>query len=192
VLDGLGHGHEDLTTVQDEGKILSRDSDHVVALASVLPYLEITPENVGSVHFHGDRNMFPISAVIAVPDSDKSKALLIGRYQNDETKQVLEPRKVIRELMSLVFQVSQWFQAGMGLVAVSTGLLLSLVIALSLRLRAGEMQTMFRMGSSRWTIYRLQIAELALVFAVAGLAITFLVVVSFSFGDQVLERFIVG
>ena len=51
-------------------------------------------------------------------------------------------------------------------------LLLALVLNLSLKLRAAEMQTMFRLGCSRLTILRLQSAEvLLLLTSAAGIAV---------------------
>ena len=55
------------------------------------------------------------------------------------------------------------------LVFISTGLLLILVVLLSLKLRADEMQTMFKIGCSRSTIALLQTGELVLVFLLSGL-----------------------
>ncbi len=193
VIDGLGHGHEDLTKVEDEGKILSKDDENIVALSSVLPFLEISAENAHLVHFHGNRDEFPLSAIIAIAPDEKSETLLIGRYQGSEERfQILVPKDVIRQLMGLVFQISQVFNASMALVGISTALLLALVVALSLRLREGEMQTMFRLGCSRTVIFQLQVAELIIVFVLSGILLVTLVAISYTFAGQFLERLIVN
>ncbi len=192
---GLGHGHDDLRDETDPHKVLARDSRGIVASAAVLPYLEITPELMSTVHFHGDPDEFPISAILAFPRDEKSATLLIGRYEapgQGKSAQVIVPQKVIRELMKLVFQVTQLFHANMLLVAISTACLLGLVIALSMRLRANEMETMFRMGCSRSMIFNLQAAEMILVFALAAIFIGALVWLTKGWVGQVIERLIVG
>jgi putative ABC transport system permease protein len=178
IVDGIGHGHQNLETVEED-KLLSRDQSKIVASAAVLPFTEVTDENVSSFHFHGDSAGFPISAVIAIPRDEKSETILIGRYlHRDQGLQLVVPRLVIRELMSLVFQVKRFFDANAILVAVSTALLLALIVVLSVRLREREMDTMFRMGASRNTITMLLIGEIGIVFGFAllwiGLAMALL------------------
>lgn len=192
---GLGHGHDDLRDETDPHKVLSREQGRVVASAAVLPYLEITPELMDSVHFHGDPDEFPLTAILAFPFDEKSETLLIGRYESpggSRAAQAIVPKDVIRDLMKLVFQVTQLFQANMLLVGISTVCLLGLVIALSLRLRANEMETMFRLGCSRSMIFNLQAAEMMIVVAISVVCIAALVFASKSWVGQILERLIVG
>ena len=70
--------------------------------------------------------------------------------------------------MGLVFRVKKFFDANAILVTVSTLLLLFLVVVLSIRLRAGEMATMFKIGCGKGTILSLILAELLIVFLVAA------------------------
>jgi putative ABC transport system permease protein len=195
IMMGLGHGHDDLKKESDPGKIIARDENKIVASAAVLPYLEITPELADSVHFHGDQSEFPITAILAFAPDKKSETLLIGRFSDSSSTratQILVPNDVIRELMKLVFQVSQLFNANVVLVGFSTVCLFGLVIALSLRLRATEMETMFRLGCSRTTIFSLQAAELVLVIGAASVCVVVLVLLAQSWGGQIIERLIVG
>jgi putative ABC transport system permease protein len=55
------------------------------------------------------------------------------------------------------------------LVGIATLLALTLVFALSLRLRQREIQTVFRIGGSRLTISRLIAAEIAIIMAASAL-----------------------
>jgi putative ABC transport system permease protein len=195
IMMGLGHGHDDLKKESDPGKIIARNENKIVASAAVLPYLEITPELADSVHFHGDQSEFPITAILAFAPDKKSETLLIGRFSDSSSTratQILVPNDVIRELMKLVFQVSQLFNANVVLVGFSTVCLFGLVIALSLRLRATEMETMFRLGCSRTTIFSLQAAELVLVIGAASVCVVVLVLLAQSWGGQIIERLIVG
>ena len=178
VIDGIGHGHQELTPKTDPNLLLktndsnSEDSSTVTANAGVLPFTEITPENIGSFHFHGEPSSFPLTAVIVDPQDDKSRIRILGRYASAQaTAQCLKPPEVIDELLSIVFRIEQlvWI-CSIAAVAV-TGMLLALVLSLSMRLRESEMQTMFRLGCSRATIALLHSAEILLMlFAAVGLA----------------------
>jgi len=76
---------------------------------------------------------------------------------------MLVPARVIEELMGIVFQVKRFFDANFALICLVTLLFMVLVVMLSLRIRKREMETMFRIGCSRTTVFRLQIAELCIV-----------------------------
>lgn len=163
---GIMHGHQDATTA-DPSLLLGRDASNVVASAALLPYQEITSSNAASFHMHGDPATFPVSAIIAVPHDDKSAAILRGRYQDPKsTVQLLVPKQVVAETLDLVFRVKRFFDAQAWLVGVATALLLALVVLLSLRLRRGEMETMFKIGCARWMMFWLQATEIVIVVAV--------------------------
>lgn len=174
VIEGLGHGHEDLSDEPaDSLKLLKKTDTRLIASAGVVDSIEITDSNIESFHFHGNTDDFPITSIIALADGVKNETLLEGRYETGrEGLQFTRPPKVIRELMSMIFQVNRFFEANSFLVGIATSMLLGLVVVLSLRLRAREMETMFRLGCSRSTIAWLQIWELAMVlfFATAILA----------------------
>jgi hypothetical protein len=59
---------------------MDRADGNLTATAKLVQYTEITPENIDSFHLHGSPEDYPITAVIALPDDDKSAALLRGRY----------------------------------------------------------------------------------------------------------------
>lgn len=167
---GIMHGHQDATTA-DPSLLLSRDSGNVTASAALLPYQEVTPENIGSFHMHGDPATFPVGAIIIVPHDAKSAAILRGHYVDPKaTVQILVPEEVVNETLDLIFRVKRFFDAQSLLVGTAMALLLALVVLLSLRLRRGEMETMFKIGCARWTMFRLLAVEIVLVL-VAGAAI---------------------
>lgn len=165
---GLGHGHQELADETDPGKIMARTDDGIVATAAVLPYNEVTDANRDSFHFHGDVSTFPLTAIIAIPNDTRSQTLLEGRFQTGNAQwQFVEPSRVIREFMELVFRIKLIFDTNAMLIAISTLLLLGLVVMLSLKLRQREMQTMFKIGCSRGTIWMMQLWELGLIFGVS-------------------------
>jgi putative ABC transport system permease protein len=172
VIRGIAHGHKDLTTHPDSGVVLKINGNQIIANEALTRYMEITDENISSFHFHGKEEEFPVTAIIAVPPDKKAETLLRGRYLSDSlSEMIIVPDEVFAELMDIVFKIKTFFDANMILVALTTLLLLVLVVLLSMRLRQHEMEIMFNIGCSRWTMAKLQIAELAIIFVISiGLA----------------------
>jgi putative ABC transport system permease protein len=113
VIQGLGHGHQDLANKKALGQILKKEGNNLVANASVKQYNEITADNIDSFHFHGENSLRPISAIIPLTTDDKATALLIGRYQQErDDVQIVRSQKVISELLDTVFTVRDYIVAG--------------------------------------------------------------------------------
>lgn len=171
VIEGLGHGHEDLTKAEASEGVLRREGSTIVANASVLQYNEITPENVGSFHFHGEAEDFPITAVIALPHDEKSGTLLEGRYlAAEELVQILRPGRVIEDLLETVFTIRSYLVAAILIVAISTLATMLLVFVLSVQLRWREIETMSRIGGSPLRIVGVLATEILTVLLL-GLAL---------------------
>lgn len=178
VIDGIGHGHQEVSKNTDPALLLQRDDENgnrkdpntITANAGVLPFTEITEANRDSFHFHGEPSDFPLTAIIVVPETEKARIQILGRFQSsDSDAQCIKPPDVIDELMSMVFRIEQLVWACSVAALIVTLLLLGLVLNLSLRLRATEMLTMFRLGCSRGTIVLLQTAEILLLLTCASL-----------------------
>jgi len=170
IIQGLAHGHEDLAKTTDPSVILKRDSNKVTANAKLLQYREITAANLDSFHFHGDSSEYPLSGVIALPRDDKSGTILQGRYlANDALHQIVRPGEVIDTLMASIFRIKNVLDAVILIVGIATVLALILVFALSLRLRQGEIETIFKLGCSRATIARLLGAEVFIIMGISAL-----------------------
>lgn len=182
IILGLMHGHQDVAKI-DPNMLLGREPGNLTASAAVLPFQEITDDNLTLFHTHGDESAFPVSAILVVPRDTKSATILRGRYEDPRaTVQLLVPKQVISETLDLVFRVKQFFDAQALLVGGAMALLLALVVLLSLRLRRGEMETMFKIGCARRLVFGMQAAEIIIVVAVgvalAG-ALTWLVIEKF-------------
>jgi len=167
VIAGLGHGHQDLSRSDAAENVLRQEGDHIVANASIVQYNEITPENVASFHFHGQQDEFPLTAILAVPNDEKSSTLLQGRYLGpDEVVQIVVPSSVMRELLDTVLTVQRYFLIAVGIIASATLATMALVFTLSLQLRRREMETMLKIGGSRARIAGLVAAEICSVLVV--------------------------
>lgn len=170
VIQGLGHGHQDVTKLTDRTLILKRSESNVAATAKLYHHTEITKKNIDSFHFHGNTFIYPITAVIAVPYDDKSGTILRGRYlSRNETLQIIKPKEIIDGLLQNIFRIKNVLDAVISVVALATILAVILVFVLSLRLRQREIQTIFKLGCSRLTIVRLVSAEIFIIVLTSGL-----------------------
>ena len=188
VIQGLGHGHQDVTSVTDSSLILKRTEDNVAASAKLFHYQEITAKNIDSFHFHGNNSTNPITAVIAVPNDGKSGTILRGRYlSREESDQIIRPADVIDGLLQNIFRIKNVLDAVISVVALATLLAIVLVFALSLRLRQREIETIFRIGCRRMTIVRLIAAEMLLIILASGSICGVMIFVTDGFASELVR-----
>lgn len=167
VVEGIGHGHADAQSLLDPALVAGMSESNLTMSGALVPYNEINPEQLRNFHFHGDPDTFPLTAVIVVPRDRKAATILKTRYQHTEGTQAVVPREVVDGMMDIVFRVKRFFDATFALVLVSTSLLLGLVIMLTNRIRAREFETLRKIGFSRWAIFGLQSAEVAILAAMS-------------------------
>ena len=192
VIQGLGHGHQELNSRDALGQILKREGDNIVANASVRQYNEITPENLDSFHFHGNNDDNPISAIIPLPYSEKDAALLLAHYQEQrETVQIVRSQRVVSELLDTVFTVRDYIVVGIALVAIATGTVALLVFYLSLRLRRGERFTLARIGASNLQIQILMATEVLVVALISLVLASLLMLLTRQFGLALMQQLLV-
>lgn len=155
VIEGIGHGHDDVARNRAPGS-----TSTAITATTDATYTEVTDENIDSFHFHGDPAQFPLSAIIAVPPDEKSATRLLGRYQNPEHPlQMVEPSRVMAELLQTIVTVKTYALAaliGVGTVAL---VLLGLVQLLSFQLRAKEFDTLHQIGASTSWVRLLWLSE---------------------------------
>ncbi|MBW2172254.1 MAG: ABC transporter permease [Deltaproteobacteria bacterium] len=179
VIQGLGHGHEDVTILTDPTLVLKRTQSNVAATAKLYHFTEITEKNIATFHFHGKLTSYPVTAVIAVPYDTKSGTILRGRYlAREERHQIVKPEEVIDGLLQNIFRIKTMLDGVISVVALATVLAIILVFALSLRLRQREIQTIFKLGCRRMTIVRLLSAEIIIIVLISAIlcgAMVFLV-----------------
>ena len=169
VIEGLGHGHEDLSRTRDSSVILNRSEDSVTANAKLFQYTEITEENMEGFHFHGDASIYPLTALLVVPNDAKAATLLRGRYLENQQYHIVRPTEVIQGLMQNIFRIKRVIDAVIAIVGLATVLAIALVFALSVRLRQRELTTIFKLGCSRMTAVKLIAAEIVIIVLAAGI-----------------------
>jgi putative ABC transport system permease protein len=164
LMEGIGHGHA------SSSASTSAQSEHVhnASQQNLQRYEEVTDANSGSFHFHGRLAEYPLTALIALPDSERSSALLQGKYLDPASDhQIVQPIEVIQELTQTISQVRQLFDVGMLFLSMVTVILIALVLMLSIRLREAELHTLFMLGCSRTTVVKIISLELLIVLLMA-------------------------
>jgi putative ABC transport system permease protein len=193
VIEGLVHGHQDLGAPEAASAVLDRDGDTITANASVVQYNEISAENLDSFHLHGDISDYPISAVIAVPNSEKTGVILMGRYQGEnETAQIVGPAAVVEDLLGTVVTVEGFVVAALGLVALATAATAVLVFLLSLRLRRREIDTIMKIGGSRPRVAAVLFSEVVAVLMTGATLAAGLTMLTSRFGEAAVRAFLLS
>ncbi len=191
VIQGLVHGHQDMTRPEAAPGVLSRDSANVVANASIVQYNEITEETLESFHFHGDLSDYPVTAIIAFPSDQKSSALLQGRFQaSDDVAQIIPPVTVMDELLATILTVQSFITAGAVIVGLATLATAALVFMLSLRLRRREIETLFKIGGSRTSVASVMASEIVAVLVLGVVLAGGLTALTSQFGSAAIRAFI--
>jgi putative ABC transport system permease protein len=191
VISGKAHGHQDVTENTNDSLLLSRSPDGVIASPAVLSYTEITPENIGSFHFHGNPDTYLINAAIAIPRDKKSELMLRGRYeQGARDVQLVLPEAVVDELVSTVVTVRDLLVVAALAIGLATLLITALVFLLSIQLRRGELATMKYIGAARGVVRGVLLTEIVLVFALSLLLAVGYTLVLSQLGIPLLENYL--
>lgn len=163
VLEGLVHGHRDAATDIDDSLLIGRTDSHVAVSEALVETNSVTDENVSTFHTHASRDELPLTSVVVFPTDEKSATILKARINGEGRWQMVSARSVIDELLEFVFRIKALLDAIALVLGLSTALLVVLVISLSVRLRAGEIRTLHRIGASPFMTLKLYACELSLL-----------------------------
>lgn len=166
---GLAHGHAAEEDIPDE-LVVSRTERSLQVSGALIEEAALDEADVTEFHVHGGPETLPLSAVVVVPHGAKDATLLKSEVNASREWQCVAPRDVVDDLLGAVFRVKQLVDGVGAVLALSTALLVALVLALSSRLRAGEMRTLERIGAPRSTALALYGLELGAVVLAAALA----------------------
>ena len=165
VIQGIGHGHEDVVTAAEVAA-----GSEAVANAAVVQYQRITEDNIESFHFHGSQDDFPTSAVIVVPNDTRSATILKGRYLDSANPtQLIEPAGVIQGLVDRIFRIKSLLDVVTMIIAIAAFAAIALAVFLSYRLRAREIATAVKLGARRGMVLRLLSAETFTLLSISAL-----------------------
>jgi len=167
VLDGRFHGHGQVE--ERDALNAGEEDENLEASAALFIFNEITEDNVGTYHYHGDLGDAPLSAILVFPSDHRALTQLLGDYALSQTHQALRPSTVIDTILDIVMRVRDAVQAYFLLILISTAAFFVLVMVLSLRLRAAEIALMQRIGCSRGAIAAIVGAEVAMIVIASAL-----------------------
>lgn len=175
VIQGIGHGHEDVVTAAEVAA-----GTAALSSAAVVQYQRITDDNIDTFHFHGSQDDFPASAVIVVPNDTRAGTILKGRYLDSELPtQLVEPAGVIQGLVDRIFRIKSLLDVVTAIIAVAALAAIALAVFLSYRLRAKEISTAVKLGARKGMVMRLLAAEtVTLLLASTGIAAVAATIVS--------------
>ena len=187
IIEGLGHGHNDLADPGSGSAVLSRRDDVITANASLVQYAEITADNISNFHFHGASDSFPVESIIAIAPDQKNATLLRGRYQDNPLLQLVVPDRVLADLLSTVFAVQNYVILGLAILSLATVAVITLVFMLSQQLRVGEFRTLLRIGATRRYVWTLVFSEICFVFVISVFFAAGLTMLTRHFAMQILQ-----
>ena len=190
VISGKAHGHQDIGSDTADSLLLSRTESSAVATPAVLSYTEITSENIGSFHFHGEVDDYPVTALLVLPDDKQSELILRGRYQENPTLQILVPAEVVDELVATVVTVRELLFLALLSVGLATLLITALVFLLAIQLRKAEIATMRHIGAAPGVIRGVLVAEILLILGIGFLFAISLVWIMGRLGISLLEYYL--
>ncbi len=193
VIQGLGHGHQDVKKIDDSSVVLSQTKNLVTASSKIKQYTEINVDNLESFHFHGDPSIYPLTAIIAVPHDEKSATILRGRYLSEQQdQQIVRPKKVIEDLLGNIFRIKDFIDAVVLIVAIAMILAVFLVFSLSFRLRQKEINTIFHLGCNRATVFQLIFAEILIIILASGVLCFLSLLILQYFQDRIVHTLFIS
>lgn len=163
IIAGHGHVHQEVSEQADPNVLMGSKDGRPIASAAVTSATELTPELLSTLHFHSELSELPVQAIILVPPDAKSGTILASRLDQRDDLTLVTPREVVKEVLDRVFQIG----ALLAGILVATGIamiaVIVLVLALSIRLRREELDTLRRIGASRATVATMLLAEVLML-----------------------------
>ena len=167
LLEGISHAHIDAEEV-DDALVLGEAEGQRVLSQALIEDNQVTDANVGSFHMHADEATLPLTSILFFPNDERAATIIKARLNRSDAYQMVSPSKVVDELLAYVFRIKSLIDTLSLVLGVCTVLLAALVVMLSLRLRARELETLNRIGCSRFTTVTLVGVELLIILAVSA------------------------
>ena len=174
LIAGLGHAHTNPSA--------THDSEGATPVAGTVAegMIEVTDQTADGFHFHGSRENFPLTAVLARANSGQDRLWLVGEYlARDDGVQLAEADRIVSGLLIRALRVKQILDLIVIVSVISTVGLCAALVWLTVRLRWSEFRTMARLGLSRARIAMIAGAELGMLLVGAtGLALALAILLS--------------
>lgn len=169
ILEGVSHAHVEAASVP-AGLMASRAEGRVTLSEALIDYNEVTTENAAAFHLHAGPGGLPVTGFIVRPADAKDATLLTSRVNGGRALQAAAPAEVVSDVLAYVVRVRALLDAASAAVGGLTAVLLGLVTALSVRVRAREIETYRRIGVSRGAVAAVFATELMALIGVGAAA----------------------
>ena len=112
----------------------------------------------------------------------------MGEYlSTQDAAQIVRPHQVMDALLAKILTVRSYAIAMVALVSLVTLGVVALVIALSVRLRRGEIATMTKIGCSRFAIAGVLGCQVAIILVISALAAAGMTMLAASYGHELVR-----
>lgn len=183
LLEGISHAHEDASSV-DPALVLGEADGQRVLSQALIEDNTVDDDNVASFHMHADASTLPLTSILFFPNDERAATIIKARVNRSDAYQMVSPTRVVDELLAYVFRVKALIDTLSIVLGACTVLLTGLVVTLSLRVRARELETLNRIGCSRFTTVSLVGLELLVILLISGaVAVAGTVVAAMAFND---------
>lgn len=173
-LDGHYHGHDDAESILETHPdwVIGEAPGRLAISGALIEDNTFDADRAQDFHLHGETARLPLSSVLIFPKDHESRTILKGRINSRGPLQAVAPSAVLDDLLGIVFKIKQLLGRLGALLAVATLALLGLVVALSLRLRRDEMETLDALGAPAGFKLRLVSLELGWILTMAAVLAT--------------------
>lgn len=173
-LDGHYHGHADAKTISETQPdlVISKAPGRVSFSGALINQNTFDIAGAKDFHLHGATGHLPLSSVLIFPRDQESHTILKGRINSRGPYQAVSPSTILDDLLGIVFKIKHLLDRLGLLLGAATLALVGLVVALSLRLRKTEMQTLDALGAPAGFKLRLVGLELGLILISAAVLAT--------------------
>ena len=130
----------------------------------------------------------PLTAIIAIPNNDKSSALLRGRYlEKEQLTQIIAPSEVMGELLATILTIRRYAVAAISLACLAAAGSSVLVLILSLRLRKAQLATLHKIGAPKSRVFWIHASEIIIILIASLILASLLTAATLQFGDAAVR-----
>ena len=102
----------------------------------------------------------------------------------------IEPKKVILRVLERVFDIKDVAMSVLLLLVAATFAISVLVFTLSIRLRKNEIETLKRIGTSKFRVRFLLLSEIITVILISTVLVFISIMITYLFGDSLIYYFL--
>ena len=123
----------------------------------------VNDENINELHGHGNKNDFPISLAIFIPENKKSATIIPSRIDQKGLLHAPKPQVVVSNLLTYVIRIRDLVLAITGALLTASLILAIALFGLDLKMRNKELNTLRAIGISKGAVRLLIFYEIIII-----------------------------